>query len=340
MTVNNSVPARLRLAVALPLALLAAQFAAHGVRVRDVHSDFGQVWFAAGAVLSGQDPYRLIGPGLAFEWPAPFFYPLPAALLATPLAPLTEAMACWWFVFAGAFALAWALMSHGLAPLWAFTSVCVWHAFALGQWSPLLSASLLLAPLSSLLVAKPTIGLAMFAARPSWWAVGGGLSMTALAFVVQPDWIMSWREALDGASLVKARGAPYVAPLAYPGGVLVLTALTRWRRPEARLLATMACVPHTLLLYEAVPLFLIPRGWVQSLGLAALSYVAWWMATLNSPYASLALQIDEFGRTMTVLLYLPATLMVLRRPNSGPAPAWVEAHIARWPSWIRGRASA
>src|SRR5436190_3839773 len=47
--------------------------------------DFDQVWYAAHTLLAGRNPYAEIGPGLPFDWPAPFYYPLTAAVAVTPL---------------------------------------------------------------------------------------------------------------------------------------------------------------------------------------------------------------------------------------------------------------
>lgn len=42
------------------------------------------------------------------------------------------------------------------------------------------------------------------------------------------------------------------------------------------------------------------------------------------------------GRVV-MFLYVPATIMVLLRPNEGTVPAWLERSAARWPAWLRGR---
>src|SRR5688572_17992668 len=161
-----------RLLIALVMAMLAVWYATPevgGLR----HFDFGQVWYAARAVLARQDPYPLIGPGRAFEWPAPLFYPLPAALIVLPLAPFPAHIAQAVFVFCGTLAFAWVITRHGYSGLWAFASFCVLNAIVLGQWSLILSSSVMLAPLGMMLIAKPTVGLALFAARPTWWALWG-----------------------------------------------------------------------------------------------------------------------------------------------------------------------
>ena len=52
--------------------------------------DFAQVWFAARSILHSVNPYHAVGPGRAFDWPFPLLYPLPAAVIAIPLAPLSQ----------------------------------------------------------------------------------------------------------------------------------------------------------------------------------------------------------------------------------------------------------
>jgi hypothetical protein len=134
-------------------------------------------------------------------------------------------------------------------------------------------------------------------------------------------------------------GFPYRAPALMPGGILILAALTRWRRGEARLLVALACVPHTTLPYELLPLFLIPRGWVQTASLVALSHLMWLLVAHDFPHPDFYYTVIEYTRTSIPCLYLPCTLMVLRRPNVGAVPEWLEARTAGWPEWMRGASS-
>jgi hypothetical protein len=68
-----------------------------------------------------------------------------------------------------------------------------------------------------------------------------------------------------------------------------------------------------------------------------ISVAAWVIAlqALNRPGGQ-----PPFESNSLVLLgvYAPALIMVLRRDNVGPLPAFIERRIARWPSWIRGAA--
>ena len=206
-------------------------------------------------------------------------------------------------------------------------------AAELAQWSPLLSAGFVIAPLSLLWVAKPSIGLALSVARPSRWPVIGLVVLGGIAFLTQPHWFGAWRHALSSTSSIRGVGFPYIAPILMPGGFLALLALLRWRRPEARLIAALACVPQTMLLYEAVPLFLVPRTLRETELLVLLSFVALGFMPHTSAYAP---DIDASGRWIVIFLYLPATLMVLRRPNEGGLPAWIESRVGRLPRWLRG----
>jgi hypothetical protein len=312
-----------RFLVCMVIALFVGHFTYYVASVSPTHRDFAQVWYAARAVLSGANPYEVIGRLRTFHWPWPFYYPLPAAILAIPLAPLPEHVAMSVVGFIGAGVLAWALTEHGYVGLVAFFSYSVWQAFNLVQWSPLLTGAVVLAPLSIILVAKPTIGAAVFAARPTWWAIGGAIVLTGVAFIVQPHWVSDWRMALLSTHVQPGKEFHSAAPVMLPGGVLALAALARWRRPEARLLAAMACVPQTMLPYEAVPLFLIPRGKLQTIAFVLLNHAVWMVARLAGPHEDFAALTTTYGRALVCLMYLPATLMVLRRPNEGDAPTLV-----------------
>jgi hypothetical protein len=292
--------------------------------------DFGQVWFAARAILHGQNPYPLVGPHLAYDWPWPLLYPLPAGVIAIPFAPLPLMAACVLFSALAGAAFAWALLEYGYGPLFGLVSGSLHFAAETGQWSPLFAGAVVVPWLSLFLVAKPTIGLATFVARPSWWAVLGGIVFGGVAFVLQPTWLHDWLAAVRANNAAWAPDQPYQIPLLAPGGVLVLLAVLRWRRPEARLLAVLACVPQTPLLYETVPLFLVPRTFWQSAALVGLSYaVHYGTIAIVSPAGLRPEHMTMSGRLIVLLLYLPCTIMVLRRPNEGVVPAWLERRLRR-----------
>jgi hypothetical protein len=112
------------------------------------------------------------------------------------------------------------------------------------------------------------------------------------------------------------------------GGPLVLLALLKWRRPEARLLAAMACVPHTLLPYETLPLFLVPQTWLEACVLLAGTTLAVILHGVGAPYASATEWVAASGVWTIWCVYLPCLVMVLRRPNVGGVPL-VDALLTR-----------
>lgn len=324
----TSVPPRRRLTISLALACVAGAVTVQSNLTLGWHRDFGQAWFAARAVLHGDNPYALVGPGLAYDWPWPLIYPLTTAIAAIPFAALAEPLAVVLFSMVGGGAFAWALMEFGYAPLFGFVGGSLRFAAETAQWSPIMAASVVITPLAFFLVAKPTIGLAMFIARPSWWAVAGGVVLGGIALALQPQWISEWLNAIALNNQAWAPVRPYRPPIFYPGGIVALLCLTRWRRPEARLVAAMACVPHTSVLYEAVPLFLVPRTFYETAALVALSYTQHFL-TMPQYMAAWALAVEDSGRGMALLLYIPVTIMVLRRPNEGALPARVERCLDR-----------
>lgn len=332
-------PARRRIAIALACGLALGWQAYRISRTHSTARDFAQVWYAAGALLRGQDPYVLIGPGLVFNWPCPFLYPLPAAILGTTLAGLSLHFANAAFVAIAMTCLAYALMRDDYEPLLGMASASVYFAAEVVQWSPLLAASLVVAPLGFALVAKPTIGAAIFVARPNRWPVIGAVFLAIVAFQFDPAWLSHWWAAIQRNRAIQPATAPYLSPVTLPGGFLIAASLLRWRRWEARLLIALACVPQTALLYETVPLFLIPRTLRESATLTVASYLVAFYTVRYGEAATYTDALSMSGLMIVWFLYLPATLMVLLRPNEGTVPAWLELRINQWPAWLRGRDS-
>jgi hypothetical protein len=174
---------------------------------------------------------------------------------------------------------------------------------------------------------KPTVGLsvAAYAGSRRWWttAGAGGALLVLAALVLEPRWPTAWLDALrerPAGSVGVAGGisALYSAPVTVAGGALALAAFLRWRRPEARLLGVLALVPHIMTGYEFVPLLaLVPSTLAEALLLAALSWVARVGFALGSPYPDLQASYVAAGRWGVYCVLLPATLLVLRRPNVG-----------------------
>jgi hypothetical protein len=277
-------------------------------------SDLGQVWAGSRALLHGGNPYDAVGPGRSFDWPFPLLYPITAVLALIPLAWMPLRWADPIFVALGFGLFTWAVTSKRVASpaLVALISLPALMTLQTSQWSLLLTGAALMPWFGWLLIAKPTIGLALFTAFPRWkTAIGCGLFLI-ISFIIWPGWIADWRATFASAPHV-------VAPITRPGGALVLLALLKWKRPEARLLLALACVPHTTVPYETIPLFLIAQTWLQAWALwalALLAYIAqWW----TGPYVSQMAYWTSGAQWIVLLMYLPCLAMVLLRPNAWPA---------------------
>jgi hypothetical protein len=284
-------------------------------------TDFGQPWFAALAILHHADPYRLIGPNGIYHHEFPLFYPLTAAVAVLPLGLLREAQASAVFVWISAGLLAYAITANGWERLPLFLSTPFLIAAYQAQWSPILAAGFCLPALAWLFAAKPTIGIALLAStgsvRTFTIAIAGGAALFLISLLFLPQWPAEWLR------IVRAE-THMIAPILRPGGFLALAALLRWRRPEARLIAALACVPQTIVWYDVVVLLLVASTFRESLFLAVTT-------TLPTVYEMMfGLSdgtLDLYPRSSFVLMaavYIPAILLVLRRPNEGEPPAWFQ----------------
>jgi len=316
-----------RTAIAFAVAIAAAGYVWAYARANpDFVSDFDQVWAGARALWHHQDPYRVVGPRGAFLWKWPLYYPLPALLLVSPLGLLPVVASRVIFTAVSAGLLTFALTRGGYARLPLLLSISFVTAVELVQWSPLLTAAMLLPSLGWVAVTKPNLGLAMAAHASSRRALtfmaAGSAALLAASFVVMPAWFGEW--------LAAVRGAPhFVAPVMRPFGFVLLAALARWRRPDARLVAALGCIPQTPTFYDHVLLFVVPRTSRESLTFTALTLGVYFSVAFAAPFETFQ-QWGDFVATATlVLVYIPALVMVLRRPNEGPMPAFMERLRAR-----------
>jgi len=292
-------------AVALTVGFLAFHAQASTVEA----TDFAQIWHAARGWLQGRNPYTVVGPQGSFHWPFPLLYPGTAVVVGVPFALLPPALGTASFMGVGAGALAWGLQ-RSTPPMpgawWLFSSAAFIYVIRTAQWSPLLMAAALTPAAGWLLACKPSLGLALFAAYPHLRTVIGITVFVAATIVALPTWPLDWLRRLPAAYHM-------TAPVTYvtAGGPLILLALLRWRRPEARLLVALACIPHTTMLYEALPLFLVARRWQEGALLSTLSWVCFALPE-SRDYLQ---RLHATAWSMTLLLYLPCTAMVLLRRN-------------------------
>jgi len=227
-------------------------------------SDFFHYWSATRTLLEGGDPYRVIPQGLRNPGNDVALYPMPAYLLLVPFAPFPLSIAGGLFMGLSAGLAAWGIARTGIARLPVFLSASFFLALSLGQWTPLLVAAALIPALAPVIVAKPTLGAAVWAARPSLRTLIIAALIVLLSLVIMPAWPREWLTNISG------REEKFV-PLLRPGGFLLVLALLAWKRPEGRLLIVMSVVPHNLLFYDQLLLWLIPRTLRQSLSLSICS---------------------------------------------------------------------
>jgi len=279
-------------------------------------SDLSPVLWGAQGWLRGESPYLTVARSpLADQG---LLYPFTAVLLLTPLARVSPFVINVVWAAGSAGALTWMLTGRGISPaLVMLVSPSMVHAVQTSQWTPLLTAAALSRWGGALLVCKPTTALWLLAYRPRAAHVWGGAVFVLISLALWPAWPFAWRAAL-------AQAVYTTWPIALPGAFLVLLALLFWRSAEARLLVTMACVPHTPLLYEALPLFLIPRSWLQAGVLWCGSVAVAWLHASLGPYSSKADWAQASGRLIVWCMYLPALCMILRngwmlRRASAPA---------------------
>jgi hypothetical protein len=260
--------------------------------------DFTWSWRAAQALLANQNPYAVIQPTGIYPYDAPFYYPLPAALIALPFALFPATLAGALFVGCSAAALAWALVRQSPSWLILFCSAPYFMALRYGQWSPLLTAAMLLPALTPLAVVKPNLGLGILALRPTWWAVVGGGGLLLASFVVCPTWLADWLQALA----FNRHTAPI---LTFPGCFMLLT-LLRWRDPHARFVLALAILPQRLIFYDQLPLLLVAQTNRQRQVLVLCSWVGFlsWQL-VSGPYTEAAPSWVLWS------CYLPALVVVL-----------------------------
>lgn len=287
--------------------------------------DWDYIWVGARAVWHGENPYAAVEREMrAGTMQYPLYYPATAPVLFAPLGALPRRLAVSIFTGTGMALLAWSLRARWQA--WILISAPAIHAVLLGQWSPWLTAAAGIPWLGFVWAAKPTTGLALFAGWPSRPAAIGMALLAAITFMLLPGWVGAWLESV--------RGAPqYLAPIQRPGGVLLLLAWLRWRRPEGRLLGTLAIVPHTTGLHEMLALLLVPkRGWELAL-LQGLGYVAAYLVYTRTHYGThiVPQMLADQWPYFLCLMYLPALALVLRgaRPASTGNRALVSAISGR-----------
>lgn len=334
-----------RLLVATAIGCVAALYAkAMSYRIPGFRGDLEQALFGARMMWAHRDPYPLVGPGRTFDLPWRLLYPAPSFVLVSPVAWLPDADARTVFVGVSVGLLAYVATRRSYRWLLLFASDAMLTACRTAQWAPLLTGAVFTPFLAPVLAAKPNIGLAVAAGFRSdryWrWAAAGGAALLLVSFILLPGWFPAWRA-------MTAEGTGYMRPpVLETGGIFVLLAALRWRRPEARLLLAMALVPHTPSVYDLLPLLTVAGSGVELALLVALTHALRWLLPVPPPGTGVGAAADFaawariVSRWSIPTLYLPALAMVMRRPNEGYVPTWRTLRRRRGDGDVTAAASA
>jgi hypothetical protein len=233
-----------------------------------------------------------------------------------PFGLLSEFAATLTFVWISSALLTYALSEDGWDRIWMLPSAAFIVAVRAGQWSPLYCAAYLMAPVAWMLSAKPTLGLAIAAGartpRTIRVAAAGSVILIVVSLALLPRWPAEWIGAV-------AHDAEMGPAIAWTGGPVIMLALLRWRRPEARLLLALGLIPTTASWYEALPLLLIAQTRREAQVLSMTSSVGYILQGAFLTSEGIIVRHDT-RLLMMAFCYLPALFLVLRRPYVGRMP--------------------
>ncbi|HEX4936601.1 MAG TPA: hypothetical protein VFV33_25645 [Gemmatimonadaceae bacterium] len=320
---------RSRLLPALLIGVLAALWSRqHALANPAFTSDFDQVWAAAAALLRGDNPYAEVGPNAPFTWRWPLYYPMPAILVAAPLGALPVIAARAIFSGLGAALFTFAISRDGWARWPILLSVTFLVSIDLVQWSPYLAAAFFLPAAALLVPCKPNFALPVAAcardARTWGFLLLGGVVLGVASFAARPTWVAEW--------LGNVREAPhFIPPVMRRGGPLLLLAVLRWRRPEARWFLGLCVMPMAPSFYDQLLLVAVCTRWWESAILALSTYVLYFYVGAHSPQPDYAAWGRLVGDATVWFCYLPMLAVLLRRPNEGRVPN-PRSLIGRWSS--------
>lgn len=281
---------------------------AEHVNLPQAHSDFSVLWTAGKIILAGGNPYSVIGPAIGYEYE--FHHPLTTAVAFIPLTLLPEKFADVLFVFCSTFLFGFAALRDDWNRIWLFFSSAFVICARAGQLAILIASVYYLPRAGFLLPLKPTIGASLLLSRRTIASAAvTGLVLLSISLIINPDWILQWWRTTGNSW-------EYTAPIRRTGGFVLVLALLRWRTKEARFLFLLSLIPQVSSWYEAVLPMLVGRtkrehqvlSFVSSLGYLLLIVLLLGVPERQVPTA-------QIGRLMVAFCYLPALIVILRRPN-------------------------
>jgi len=286
-------------------------------------SDFSLLWYGSKLLSEGRNPYELIGPHLPINLPSNLYYPAPALIGVMPLVLFPVEVAGAVFVFISASLLAYAITADGWFRIPLLLSVSFFTAARLGQWSMLFTAAFFLPALGFFAIAKPQSSLPVLVAsttrRTLIFAIAGTIVLTAIAFLILPSWVSSWLGQVGSSEFFRA-------PILSIQGAFIALVLLRWRRAESWLVFSSACLPQTWYPYNALILMVVASTYREASALSLVASAGWLAAYALAPGDLRSPETQSMFRGVLIgLCYLPATILILRRDNSGPMPVWITA---------------
>src|SRR5688572_10302901 len=287
-------------------------------------SDFDQVWQAAHALVHGGNPYVLMGPGMVYHLDDPVLYPATAFVAVIPFLLLPEIWATMAFLFVSTLLMAYGITRDGWHRTPIFVSLSFLTAVWLVQWSMFWTAALFLPWIAVFASVKPQAALPIVVSSESLAtpvaAVVGTLVLFAVSLVMLPGWPIQWFQLISSS--------PYVsAPITRLGGFLILLVLLRWRRPEAWLVLIFACIPQTPYPYNVLVLIALANTWREAGLLSIISSLG--SLVRQRAHVHDLESLDIIANMMVVSAFIPATIMILRRPNEGQGPWWMQLIATR-----------
>lgn len=297
-------PHRVAVAALIGLGVLVAGFAMQGAS--GGAGDFGYAWSAARYLLAGMDPYASMDPTAPYGRGGPFLYPLPAAVVAAPIAALPPGVAALVFVAIGIGLFAYAMTARGWWGLVALVSAPAVMTVLSVNWGFLMVAAAMLPGLAWLSAAKPNLGLVALAYHGRARVLIVCLVFCLATLLLLPSWPLSW------LAHIRQQPVAHVPVLLWPLGAIGLVGLLRWRTAEGRALAAYTVVPVSIVPTDHLMLWLIPRTAREMVALTASSWLLL-PVVLGFLPGAVPVSGSAIRWLSTVSLVLPCAIIVWRR---------------------------
>jgi hypothetical protein len=285
-------------------AAIAGSLVPHAIRLSGVGlGDIGLPIAGIKAFEQGVSPYEV-----RLRATASALYPFTTMVLLWPLTVLPLGSIVPAFLGLSSGALAWGIGRHARPwHLLLFLSPQYWSAVESVQWSPLVTAALLLPALLPIaILAKPQLAIVpAFNGRWSLRTIAATLAIMLISIVIWPAWPVEW--------LQRGQLGTYVgfSPILVVPGFLLVAAAIAFRTKNGRLLLCMA-LPLQRYFYDQLPLFLIPKSWLQMLLLLATSWGAALLSFWQGWYTfGSGVQSRSAFVSVVIGVFLPALAMVL-----------------------------